>query len=339
MTDNYHLFVIGIDQYDIPQFPPLKTAVSDAQKLITILEDKYSFQKKSYLLDKHATKENIIDSFVELSNFIHEDDSLVFFFSGHGWEDPNNKKGYLVPIDGDHRSKLISYTEIINDYLEVLPAKHILIIFDCCYAANFISRTKGNYNNSSSHMKRYSLPSRYFLGAGGEEPVLDGSPFMPYLISYLTNNTDKFFAVTDLAASIKENVGNVAKQQPICEPMQHLNKHTVGGEFIFTLKDEYLYQGDIDSANFKSENILEIKDEFARFLEDTGTVYLHSKVDEVLLSDIFVEPNLKTIDIDKVNKITGFDITLVTTAKTNEEAYELLREMGMPFKNMRKENV
>ncbi len=44
------------------------------------------------------------------------------------------------------------------------------------------------------------------------------------------------------------------------------------------------------------------------------------------------------IDIDKVNKITGMDITLVTTANTNEEAYELLKEMGMPFKNMKKEN-
>ncbi|MFM9909815.1 MAG: 50S ribosomal protein L5 [Chitinophagaceae bacterium] len=38
------------------------------------------------------------------------------------------------------------------------------------------------------------------------------------------------------------------------------------------------------------------------------------------------------IDIDKVNKITGMDITFVTTAATNEEAYELLKELGMPFK-------
>ena len=38
------------------------------------------------------------------------------------------------------------------------------------------------------------------------------------------------------------------------------------------------------------------------------------------------------IDIDKVNKITGMDITFVTTAQTNEEAYEMLKEMGMPFK-------
>lgn len=44
------------------------------------------------------------------------------------------------------------------------------------------------------------------------------------------------------------------------------------------------------------------------------------------------------IDIDKVNKITGLDITFVTTANTNEEAYELLKELGMPFKNAKKEN-
>jgi large subunit ribosomal protein L5 len=42
------------------------------------------------------------------------------------------------------------------------------------------------------------------------------------------------------------------------------------------------------------------------------------------------------IDIDKVNKITGLDITFVTTANTDEEAYELLRELGMPFRNAAK---
>ncbi|RPE09647.1 50S ribosomal protein L5 [Chitinophaga lutea] len=44
------------------------------------------------------------------------------------------------------------------------------------------------------------------------------------------------------------------------------------------------------------------------------------------------------IDIDKVNRITGMDITFVTTAQTNEEAYELLKELGMPFKNIKKDN-
>lgn len=42
------------------------------------------------------------------------------------------------------------------------------------------------------------------------------------------------------------------------------------------------------------------------------------------------------INIDKLPRISGMDITFVTTANTNEEAYELLKEMGMPFKNMEK---
>jgi len=38
------------------------------------------------------------------------------------------------------------------------------------------------------------------------------------------------------------------------------------------------------------------------------------------------------IDIDKVNKITGMDITFVTSASTDDEAFHLLKEFGIPFK-------
>jgi len=38
------------------------------------------------------------------------------------------------------------------------------------------------------------------------------------------------------------------------------------------------------------------------------------------------------VDYDKVVKVRGMDIVFVTTAKTNEEAYDLLKELGMPFK-------
>jgi len=44
------------------------------------------------------------------------------------------------------------------------------------------------------------------------------------------------------------------------------------------------------------------------------------------------------IDIDKLPRISGMDITFVTTARTNEEAYELLKELGMPFKNLNVKN-
>lgn len=38
------------------------------------------------------------------------------------------------------------------------------------------------------------------------------------------------------------------------------------------------------------------------------------------------------INVDKVNKVIGMDVTFVTTAKTDNEAYELLLAFGMPFK-------
>ena len=38
------------------------------------------------------------------------------------------------------------------------------------------------------------------------------------------------------------------------------------------------------------------------------------------------------IDIDKISRVSGMDITMVTSANTNEEAFELLKEFGLPFK-------
>ncbi len=42
------------------------------------------------------------------------------------------------------------------------------------------------------------------------------------------------------------------------------------------------------------------------------------------------------IDIDKISKILGMEITFVTSAKSDEEAFALLREFGLPFKNIKK---
>lgn len=43
------------------------------------------------------------------------------------------------------------------------------------------------------------------------------------------------------------------------------------------------------------------------------------------------------IDIDKVTKINGMDVTFVTSANTDQEALALLKEFGLPFKNQKKQ--
>jgi large subunit ribosomal protein L5 len=42
------------------------------------------------------------------------------------------------------------------------------------------------------------------------------------------------------------------------------------------------------------------------------------------------------INIEKINRIAGMDITFVTTANTDEEAFELLKLFGMPFQGVNK---
>jgi len=42
------------------------------------------------------------------------------------------------------------------------------------------------------------------------------------------------------------------------------------------------------------------------------------------------------INIDKVNKINGMNITFVTSANSDEEGFALLKEIGLPFKNLKK---
>jgi len=41
------------------------------------------------------------------------------------------------------------------------------------------------------------------------------------------------------------------------------------------------------------------------------------------------------ISYEKIDKIRGFDIVIVTTAKKNEDAFNLLKELGFPFKNQK----
>ena len=42
------------------------------------------------------------------------------------------------------------------------------------------------------------------------------------------------------------------------------------------------------------------------------------------------------INIDSIQRLLGMNITFVTTAKTDEEGYALLKEFGLPFKNAKK---
>ena len=110
----------------------------------------------------------------------------------------------------------------------------------------------------------------------------------------------------------------------------------------------------MDISNFKLRRKMQIgvkvtlrKDRMYEFLERLIVVALprirdfkgvNSKLDgkgnyTLGITEQIIFPE---IDIDKITTLLGMDITFVTTAKTDEEGYALLREFGIPFKNLKK---
>jgi large subunit ribosomal protein L5 len=139
-------------------------------------------------------------------------------------------------------------------------------------------------------------------------------------------------AVADkkLIESAQEELGNIAGQRP----MQTISRKDISNFKLrkgmpiglrVTLRRERMYEFLERLISVSLPRIRDFKGVTDKF-DGRGNYSLgiHEQI-------IFPE-----IDIDKINKILGLEITFVTTSNTDEEAHALLREFGIPFKNAKK---
>ncbi|MEK7254489.1 MAG: caspase family protein, partial [Bacteroidota bacterium] len=184
-----YLLAIAIDEYE--HCPRLYRAVADAQELIAVLTDKYLFEKENSttLFNREATDRNIQRAFRELVDKVTENDSLVIFYSGHGWFDEKMRTGYWIPVEaamGDSYDYISN--SIIFDYLDAIRARHIFMVADSCFSGSLFGATKNV--GTSERLERD--PSRWCLTAGRNEIVVEhgeGSPFTQSLIYQLKANS------------------------------------------------------------------------------------------------------------------------------------------------------
>jgi len=146
---------------------------------------------------------------------------------------------------------------------------------------------------------------------------------------------------------INQGVGQAVADKKIIDVAQTELTNISGQKAVFTLSKK-------DISNFKLRKKMPIGvrvtlrgDKMYEFLERLIAVALprlrdfkgiNSKLDgkgnyTLGLTEQIIFPE---IDIDKVSKILGMEITFVTSAKTDEEGYALLKEYGLPFKNIKK---
>ncbi len=239
--------VIGINSYE-GSWHPLKTAVNDATGIAEILKKDYHFNEVYTLIDKDATRRNIIEKFEWLTKNITPDDNVLIFYAGHGQYNKALNKGYWVPADAQSNSiaDYISNNDI-KTFLGGIPSKHTLLITDACFAGDIFrggetEKIPFDPSDMSRYYKEvYRKQSRLALTSGGIEEVMDAgkdnhSIFTYYLIKALKENKNKYMDASQLFNDFKVAVTNNSDQTPILQAVKDTNDE--GGMFIFVKSDE-----------------------------------------------------------------------------------------------------
>ncbi len=130
----YHALFIAIDRYK-HNISSLRCAVNDAEAFKNVLETKYTFTGNIKLLpNEKANLVSIEKALRDLKNICKKEDSLLVYFAGHGHYDDIDRKGCIVPYDGNlNYEGCLSYYDM-NRHLSNIKCQNIALILDCCNA-------------------------------------------------------------------------------------------------------------------------------------------------------------------------------------------------------------
>lgn len=177
-----HALIIGIDVYE--HVSPLHHATSDAKAVAEILHRVYSFPQENIitLLDREATRTEIVSAYFCFDSKVDTDSRLMVFFAGHGYTKTgaHREVGFLFPHDGriDNLATLIRWEDFTLN-AELIPAKHVFFVMDACYGGLVFNRavSAGSVRFLKDMLIR---PVRQALTAGKQdEPVADGGGPLP----------------------------------------------------------------------------------------------------------------------------------------------------------------
>lgn len=130
-----------------------------------------------------------------------------------------------------------------------------------------------------------------------------------------------------LLDQVVENIANITGQQPTITRSKRAIANFKIREGMpigvkVTLRGEYMYEFIYKLINITYPRVRDFRGISPDAFDGRGNYSLG-------LDEHIVFPEIKIDDVDKVH---GVEVTIVTSAETDEEAYELLSLMGMPFK-------
>ncbi|MBI4674842.1 MAG: TIR domain-containing protein [Chloroflexi bacterium] len=165
--DNAHALIVGIANYQrINPLPP--TVLKDAQDIYNLLvrpdQGGYVSNNVQLLLDEHATLAALRQQLSDLAQRSNADSTVLIYISSHGGsaETRDGLRTYLLPVDADLSSNstldqtALSGGEFTNA-LRRIPARKVLVIFDCCHAGGL-----GQPKDARARVIKSGLPASYY---------------------------------------------------------------------------------------------------------------------------------------------------------------------------------
>jgi len=129
-----YLIAIGLNKYKYIGMK-LQQAVNDAKNMAKKITSSCKNTETHLLLDKDATKENILKTLKAINNKAGKKDSVIFFYSGNGFN--YNHQNYIVAYDSAMKKdmpKIDSFvsTKKVSSLFKLEKIKKGLMIFDAC---------------------------------------------------------------------------------------------------------------------------------------------------------------------------------------------------------------
>jgi hypothetical protein len=210
-----YVLLVGVSNY-VNHREPLQYPDNDALNLFAFLRSPEggAIPSKNIinLVDKVATRRNILDSLNAMLTRVTKKDMVIFYFSGHGI------KGAFLPIDYDGTFEKVVYHHEIYSALQQSNAQFKMCIADACHAGSMqeqkglfgSSQTDFYQNNQSVQSDFAMLLSSTSSENSAEADRLQQSVFSYYLIKGLEGladtNRDKRISIQELFNYVGDNV-------------------------------------------------------------------------------------------------------------------------------------
>ncbi|MGJ0486947.1 MAG: caspase family protein [Methylomicrobium sp.] len=242
----FYALIIGNNKYT--SMPTLNTSANDAKAVDEVLRSRYGFKTKLLI---NANRHQIMTAFNDLRQNLTDKDNLLIYYAGHGEIDKSDESAYWLPTDAEPNNSanwLSSFN--VTKYLNVIPAKHILVIADSCYSGAMTQGAIVRLPKDMAEDKRekwlkfmMNRKARTVMTSGGEEPVLDSgggnhSVFAKALLNALKSNKGmmvdyELFRI--VSGQVKKSASMVGFQQsPEYSALQHAGHE--GSPFFFVPK-------------------------------------------------------------------------------------------------------